>query len=207
MTTLAVETDLPEVEAPPGPPRSSGRPLGWWGMVSLICTEATIFGLLLFSYFYLRFNAQRWPLADIKDPELFKSGLRTVVLLGSSVPMHVAERAIKKGNRRLMVWGMAIGWLMGALFLFGHVQEYVDLWSEFRPTTNAYGSLFYTITGLHALHLIVGMGMTGYVLYRAIGGRYDEHNHVPVQTSIMYWHFVDAVWIAVFTSLYLSVSW
>jgi heme/copper-type cytochrome/quinol oxidase subunit 3 len=101
---------------------------------------------------------------------------------------------------------MSIAWLMGALFLAGHVLEYIDLWSEFTPRTNAYGSLFYTITGLHALHLVVGLVMTAWVLFRALGGRYDRHRHLAVQTTVLYWHFVDAVWIAVFSTLYLSVS-
>jgi heme/copper-type cytochrome/quinol oxidase subunit 3 len=205
VTTIAVPMPAAEMDAEP--PASTGKALGWWGMIALIATEATVFALLLFAYFYLRFNAARWPLGDVKSPELFKSGLRTIVLLGSSIPMHVAERGIKQGNRRVLVWGMTIGWIMGALFLVGHVQEYIDLWPEFRPTTNAYGSAFYTITGLHALHLIVGLVMTGWVLFRARRGHYDEHRHLAVENSILYWHFVDAVWIAVFTSLYLSVSW
>jgi heme/copper-type cytochrome/quinol oxidase subunit 3 len=204
MTAVALETRVAEVPTP-APHPSSGHPLGWWGMVATITTEATVFALLFFCYFFIRFNAERWPLGDIKDPELLKASMRTIVLVGSSVPMHIAEKGIKRGDRRILIAGLTVGLLMGSLFLFTHVLEYIDQWSEFTPTTNAYGSLFYTITGLHALHLIVGMVMVVWVLYRAIGGRYDEHHHLAVQTTVMYWHFVDGIWIFVFSILYLSV--
>jgi heme/copper-type cytochrome/quinol oxidase subunit 3 len=184
----------------------TGRSLGWWGTVCLIATEAMIFALLLFSYFYLWAIAPHWPLGDIKDPELVKSGIRTVLLLGSSVPMHLAEQAIKRGRKGSAARWMAMGWLMGALFLIGHFAEYHTLWAEFRPSTNAYGSAFYSITGLHALHLIVGLVVMGYLWVRTVNGKYTEHRHDPVVNGILYWHFVDAVWIAVYSSLYLAVT-
>ena len=205
MTTIATA----DVAAPPAPAvvhAGAGRPLGWWGMVTLIATEAMVFALLLFSYFYLRAQSSAWPLGGIAKPDLFAPSIRTVLLLGSSIPVHVAERAIKRGNRRRMLVAFGIAWVMAAAFLVGHFVEYADLWDKFRPSTNAYGSLFYSITMLHAIHLIVGMTMVAYVGIRGLRGRYDEHRHTAVQTTAMYWHFVDAVWIAVFASLYLSVA-
>jgi len=188
-------------------PYALARPLGWWGVVGLIATEATLFGLLLFVNFYLRANADAWPLGDIADPELVKSGIRSVILVGSSVPVALAERAQRRGHQRAFRRWLGVTLALAAVFLAGHVEEYVTLWSEFRPDTNAYGSVFYTITGLHALHLVVGMAVLTYLLVQSARGRYDG---VPephgVSAGILYWHFVDAVWIAVYTSLYLSVT-
>jgi len=198
--TAPVEPRLPVAEG-------SGRSLGWWGTIALIATEAMVFALLLFANFYLRLQSPVWPLGGIRNPELLKSGIRTVVLVASSVPLHTAGRAIRRGDRRLLVWGLGIGWLMGAAFLAGHVDEYVRLWKEFRPGTNAYASSFYTITGLHAAHLVVGLVIVGYLWWRAATGRYDARHHNAVECGILYWHFVDVVWIFVYASLYLSVSW
>ena len=206
----SVTADVPADVAPPAAPPAinvgAGRSLGWWGMVTLIATEAMVFALLLFSYFYLRAQSSSWPLGGIEKPDLFAPAIRTVLLLGSSIPVHFAERAIKRGDRRRMLGLFAVAWVMAGAFLVGHFVEYADLWDKFRPSTNAYGSLFYSITMLHAVHLIVGMTMVAYVWIRGLRGRYDERRHVAVETTVMYWHFVDAVWIAVFASLYLSVA-
>lgn len=192
----------------PPRPRVPRRSLGWWGTVFLILTEGTIFGLLLFANFFLRANSGHWPQGGIEDPELVKSGIRSVLLLSSSIPVHFAEKALKQGLvGRFRRW-LALTFAMGAVFMVGHVMEYVELWPKFRPSTNAYGSSFYTITGLHALHLLVGLGILTYLFVQSLKGRYDDagESHEGVTCGILYWHFVDAVWVAVFSSLYLSVT-
>ncbi len=194
-----------EVEAPPAP-GASGRPLGWWGMVFAIATEAMLFALLLFGYFHIRAAADAWPPPGIEDPELVKSGIRTVLLLGSTIPIAVAERGVRRGDHKRLVGGLVLALAMASLFLAGHVEEYVHLWGEFRPSTNAYGSAFYTITGLHALHLMVGMALAAFVLRRAVQGRVTERHHTVMGNAALYWHFVDVVWVAVYASLYLSVT-
>lgn len=194
---------------PPGPrPRVPRRSLGWWGTVFLILTEGTVFGLLLFANFYLRANSRHWPQGGIEDPELVKSGIRSVILLSSSLPVHFAEKALEQGHVARFRWWLALTFAMGAVFMVGHVMEYVELWPTFRPSTNAYGSSFYTITGLHALHLLVGLGILFYLFVQSLRGRYDDatRDHQGVTCGILYWHFVDAVWVAVFSSLYLSVT-
>ena len=188
-------------------PRSSGRSLGWWGTICLIATEGMLFALLLFGNFYLRANSAEWPQGGIEDPELLKSGLRTLVLLGSTIPAIVAERAVRRGDRRTVVAGFALMLLMGGTFLAGHFEEYHVLWPEFTASTNAYGSVFYTITMFHAIHLLVGMVIIGFLLVRVLAGRYSATNHEAVINGTMYWHFVDVVWVFVYSSLYLSVTW
>lgn len=186
------------------PSTSSGRSLGWWGTVCLIATEAMLFALLLFAFFFLRANNHEWPIGGIAEPELAKSGIRTVILLGSTIPAVAAERAARRGDRRTLLVGLATTFVMGALFLAGHVEEYVHLWPELTPSTNAYGSAFYTITGFHALHLGIGLVVVAFLLWRAAAGHYTTARHESVENGLLYWHFVDVVWVFVYSSLYLS---
>ncbi len=201
MSTVA-DTQL----APPGIREGSGKSVGYWGTVTMIITESVLFALLLFGYTQLRINAERWPLGDIGDPELVKSGIRSVVLLASTIPMILAEKAAKSRYQRKLRWSLGIAWIMGALFLVGHFIEWFHLAHEFTPTTNAYGSLFYTITGLHALHLIIGLIVAGYLWIGAMAGRYERGSTTGLECGILYWHFVDAVWVFVYGTLYLSVT-
>src|SRR5699024_1474678 len=154
---------------------------------------------LLFVNFYLRVNATQWPLDDIEDPELVMSAIRCVILLGSSVPAVLAERAARRGDEVRFRRHVAITIVIAATFMAGHIQEYVELMPEFTWNTNAYGSVFYTITGLHAVHLIIGMGVLGFLFVQSWRGRYTDRLDRPsVACGLLYWHFVDVVWIAVY---------
>lgn len=185
---------------------SSGRSVGWWGTVGLVATEGMLFALLLFGNFYLRARSPDWPQGGIEKPELAMSAVRTVILLSSTVPAVLAERAIRRGRRRRGAVCLAITILLGTLFLLGSADEYRVLRDRFQPSTNAYGSVFYTITGLHALHVAIGVMVLSFLLWRLLAGHYRGTRTQPVENGILYWHFVDVVWVAVYTSLYLSVS-
>jgi heme/copper-type cytochrome/quinol oxidase subunit 3 len=197
-------TDLAVVDRPLGP--FAGKSLGWWGVIVAIATEATLFALLLFSYFYLWAQNDHWPLGDIEEPKLLKVSIRSVLLIGSSIPAQLAERALRRGRTRAFIAHLVVTVLLAAVFLAGHVDDTIKDWKEFRPSTNAYGSLFYTIVNLHALHLVIGIAFLLFVLLRGINGRYGPDRMTEVEVVVLYWHFVDAVWIAVFSSLYLAVN-
>jgi cytochrome c oxidase subunit III len=182
------------------------RSFGWWGMVWLIVAEATLFGSLLLSYYYLRFRSGSvWPPDGIPNPELALPLVMSAILWSSSIPVHLADRAIERGNTRALRLGLAAGWILGAAFLVLQlVVEYPGVLEEFTPRTNAYGSLFFTITGLHATHVLIGLALSGWVQVRARAGAYDQWRHTTVQVFAMYWHFVDAVWFFVLLTLYVS---
>ncbi len=184
--------------------RPTGRSLGWWGMVWTIATEGLLFGLLLFSYFFIRTNSPTWPQGEISDPELTLTAIRTVILLGSTIPAHMAHRAAQRGDRRATAWGLGTAWLMGAVFLAGHFYDLTKELAEFRADDNAYASLWYAITNLHALHVGVGLIIFGFLWLRTLARM--EPQGEPVEGGVLYWHFVDVVWVFVYTSLYLSVS-
>jgi heme/copper-type cytochrome/quinol oxidase subunit 3 len=196
--------------APPSPTalpeHSSGpRAFGWWGMVWLISTEAMLFATLIASYFYLRFKSGPvWPPDGIALPSLELPLIMSVILWSSSIPVHMAERSIKRGSQRGLRRGLAVGFVLGTAFICLQGVEYAEKLKEFTATTNAYGSLFFIITGFHGLHVIVGLLFSVWTQVRARRGAFDEHRHLTVQNFTMYWHFVDAVWVFVLATIYIS---
>ena len=202
MTTVEAAAGAADeiTEAPEAKP---GHSTAWWGMVVLIMTEATIFASLLSSYFFLQAQAKEWPLDGIEAPPLEKISLMTLVLLGSSGPMFWAEHGIRKGQQWRLKAGLIMVILMGSsFFAFLALYEYPEL--TFGIKDNAYASIFYMTTSLHGAHVVIGLLMLGVVLIKTFQGKFTAERHVTVEVVGMYWHFVDAVWIFVFSSLYLS---
>jgi cytochrome c oxidase subunit III len=185
---------------------SGGRSPGFWGMVMLIFTEATLFGILLFSYFFLRFqHSAVWPPAEIEKPRLSLVLIMTPILLLSSGPMHWAHTGIRQGKRWRLRLGLLLTFVMGATFLGLQAIEYHGILTrEFTARTNVYGSLFFTITGFHGMHVAVGLLMILWLQWYAGRGRFNAERHLPVENVALYWHFVDAVWVFILATLYLS---
>ena len=174
---------------------------GWWVMVLVIATEAMFFAFLLFSYFYVGSGAVGpWPPAG--PPELRLAAPNTAILLASSAAVWWGERGIAHDAQRQLRVGLLVMLVLGATFLAIQGVEYSR--KPFTPQSHAYGSLFYTITGFHGAHVFVGLLMSAVVQLRAWRGHFTAERHLAVTNVAMYWHFVDAVWIAVFLSLYVS---
>jgi heme/copper-type cytochrome/quinol oxidase subunit 3 len=191
------------VAVPAPSPRRRSYAAGWWGMVVLIMTESMIFAALLSSYFFVRAGSPEWPLGHIEPPELARISMFTVVLLGSSLPVFWAEAGIRKGDQRRLRLGLLLSFVLGATFMVNLGFEYEEL--TFGARDNAYGSLFYAITGLHGLHVFVGLLMNLVVQIKAWQGKFSAQRHLTVEVFGLYWHFVDVVWIFVFSSLYVSL--
>ncbi len=177
------------------------RSTGFWGMMLLIATEASLFAYLLFSYFYLGSMAQGpWPPEG--PPSLRLVLPNTILLLLSSGTMYWAESGIRRGEGRRLRIGLLVTLTLGVIFLLIQGLEYSH--KHITPTTHAYGSLFFTITGLHGAHVAVGLVMIAVVTARAFLGHFRAGRHEAITNVSSYWHFVDAVWLCVFTSLYLA---
>ncbi len=185
-------------------PRTRGYPTAWWGMVVLIATEAMVFLALLSSYFFVRAGASTWPPPGISPPELHRSVVFTIVLLGSSIPVFWMEHALHRRNMHQVAISLAIAFAMGAAFLANTAYDFLNM--EFGLQENAYASLFWIIIGLHAIHVLIGLLMSATVQVKVWTGRVTPENHVTPEVFALYWHFVDGVWIFVFSSLFLSVS-
>jgi len=175
-------------------------------MVLFIATEATLFGLLILSYWYLRFRSGPvWPPNGIEAPSLKLPLIMSAILWSSSIPVHIAERAIRKGDRTRMRAGLLIGFLLGLTFLLLQiVAEYPHALKVSPPSSGAYGTLFFSLTGLHGMHVAVGLLISLWVQVRAWRGAFSAGRHVSVQNFAWYWHFVDTVWVFVLATIYLA---
>ncbi|HVV65937.1 MAG TPA: cytochrome c oxidase subunit 3 [Rhizomicrobium sp.] len=179
------------------------RATGWWAMIFLIFTEASLFGYLVFSYFYLGVQPQdrgMWPDGGIPKLELALPD--TIVLILSSVAIYWGERGRRLGSNRRLVAGLAIGLVLGAIFVV--IQFFEWKAKPFSLGSSAYSSLYYTITGFHMAHVICGLMMLAALLAWSAEGCFDRVRYAPVQIGSLYWHFVDAVWIVIFFTIYIT---
>ena len=186
----------------PLPVGSAGkRSGGWWGVMALIVTEGSLFGYLLFTYFYLASQTeQHWPPEGL--PTLLMPGVNTLILLTSSVFVWASERCILRRQMRWSLASMALALILGVCFVVIQLHE----WSQktYDMTSNLYGSLYFTITGFHMLHVIVGLIILMMLLLWIALGYFDDRRYAAVTIGGLYWHFVDVVWLFVFATLYLS---
>lgn len=186
----------------------AGRRPGWWGMVLVLTADVAAFASLIASYFYVRFvTSTAWPPDGIAEPKLLKAWIMTALLVTSSAPLVWADLGIKKGRRGRLLAGGGLTLLMGLAFLYVQYSEYTEkLTKEFRPQTDAYGSLFFVITGFHGLHVILGCLIMGLILGAAALGKVSRTHHALVRVAALYWHTVGAVWVFIFASLYLAAQ-
>jgi cytochrome c oxidase subunit III len=186
--------------------QEGGRSLGWWGMVFFIASEALIFANFIAAYLYLEIRNGNWQLpTDLTYPLI-----NTVILLSSSIPAHyLVGKYVVKGDMSKVKLGLFLTILLGAIFLGGQVFEYSGLFGRhFLPSSTAPGvgifsSCFFMLTGFHGLHVTVGLIFLIIVLLRTLRGDFTAKNHFAIQAAEMYWHFVDGVWIFVFSLVYL----
>ena len=172
------------------------------GMASLIIAESAIFTIFVVAYLYYTGKSLTGPTPrDVLETPIFY----TVCLLSSSLTIHFAGRFLERDRRGafLGLWLLTI--VLGGLFLFGTGQEWRRLIYEHGLTisTNLFGTTYYSLVGLHAFHLTAGLLMLAIVLAFGIAGRVRQDQCARVGVLSMYWHFVDGVWVVVFTVVYV----
>jgi cytochrome c oxidase subunit 3/cytochrome o ubiquinol oxidase subunit 3 len=177
---------------------------GQWGMISFLVSEVALFGTLIVTYiFYLGRDTDGPTPAGVLSLSLVLC--TTACLLGSSVTVHLAEKALESGNHGtfLLRWLATI--VLGAVFLGGTAFEWHDLIDNYGLTIsrNLFGTTYYTLVGLHALHVTGGVTIMLIVFVLALARQVTSANGAGVQLVSWYWHFVDSVWIVVFTVVYL----
>lgn len=193
----------PARHQPPQPSTALGiQSTGYLAMVLFIASEATLFGVLISAYFYLESGTKRWPPNGISKPDLVLPIIATIILALSSLPVWWGDRAIGEGRAGQLRLGFAVTFGMGLIFLAIQAYEYTDL--GFTASTDAYGSLFILITGIHFLHVVVGLLMNLFIQVRAWLGHFTAERRLAVQNASIYWHFVDVAWIVIFLSLIVS---
>jgi cytochrome c oxidase subunit 3 len=186
---------------PPEANRSSRVDAQTLGMFLFIISEVMLFGAFFTAYFFLRAVAKDdWPAAGTELPVLI-AGVNTAVLMSSSLTMHWALVAAKNGNKFGMRAGLLTTFLLGLTFLTVQINEYVHI--GFAPGDSAQGSIFYSLTGLHGAHVFVGLTLLLFATIRAFRGHFSPEEHRGVEVPGIYWHFVDLMWIVVYTTVYI----
>lgn len=171
------------------------------GMFSLIIGESAIFTIFVVAYVYYIGRSTFGPTPQILDIPIFN----TVCLLSSSLTIWLAERAIERGRMRAFAAWWALTMALGIVFLAGTAQEWTRLIVHNGLTirTNLFGTTFYSLVGLHATHVVVGLVMLLLVMIFTLLGRVEQRHAERIQVLSLYWHFVDAVWVVVFTVVYI----
>jgi cytochrome c oxidase subunit III len=172
------------------------------GMVGLITGESAIFTIFVVAYLYYIGRDVSGPTPEqVLDLPIFN----TACLLSSSFSIWLAERAIERDSMRVFTLCWSVTVLLGAVFLTGTGIEWYKLIVHDHLTiaTNLFGTTFYSLVGLHASHVVVGLLMMLVVLFFATTGQLRHKHAERVRVLAMYWHFVDAVWVVVFTVVYV----
>ncbi|HEX4907494.1 MAG TPA: cytochrome c oxidase subunit 3 [Actinomycetes bacterium] len=174
------------------------------GMVLFIASEVMFFGGLFGAYFTLRSAAPEWPPPDNPHLSAPYAAVLTAILVTSSVTMQFGVWAIRKNNQRRLILWLAVSLLLGATFLAMQALEYANLIEEgMTLSSGVFGSTFYTLTGFHGAHVAGGAAFILIVLLRARSGQFTARYHDTVEMASYYWHFVDVVWIGLFSTIYL----
>src|SRR5437868_1482496 len=187
----------------PEPPRPWSLPYrGKVAMAALIVAESAIFTIFVVAYLYYVGKSLSGPTPrEVLETPIFY----TICLLSSSLTIHLAGKLLERGRRGafLILWLLTIS--LGALFLFGTGQEWHRLIYEHGLTisTNLFGTTYYSLVGLHAFHVTAGLIMLSIVLLFGLAGRVGPEQSRRIDVLSLYWHFVDAVWVVVFTVVYV----
>jgi cytochrome c oxidase subunit III len=197
MTTTSTIPVNAEVEAPWTLPHR-----GTIGMACLILAEAAIFIIFVVAYiFYIGKSLSGPTPAQVLELPIFG----TICLLSSSITVHFAVSALQKKNLRGCTLGLAGTVLLGAIFLVTTAQEWYHLIHDEGLTiqTNLFGTTYYSLVGLHAVHVIVGLILLSLALAFSLAGRVKEEHAERLEVLSLYWHFVDAVWVVVLLVVYV----
>ncbi len=185
MTDAAIQSDALPVGS------IGRRTSGWYGMLALIMTEGALFAYLLFSYYYFAVQYGREWLPP-KLPELRLSLPNTVILLASSVTAWSGQRGLR----------LLLSIVLGAIFMV--IQGFEWAGRPFTMASAAYGSVYFTVTGFHMMHVAAGLVILIFLLVWSRLDYFDRERNAPLAIGIVYWHFVDVVWLALFFTFYIT---
>lgn len=179
----------------------SSMKLGMW---LFLATELLLFGGLFTTYAIYRAKYPEMFFEGHEELSLFLGGLNTIILVFSSFTVAVGVTAIQRNKPRLLSWMLGITILCGLLFGLNKYIEYSHKFHEgIVPGKNIFFSLYFMMTGLHMLHVFIGVGILAFLLIFTLRGRYSSKNYTGVEVGALYWHLVDLIWIYLFPLLYL----
>ncbi len=202
MADVAVEQHLGHAEFEPSLFQTYSNKIGMW---LFILSDSLTFGALLFAYSYGRISNPTWP-TPFHSGSIINATIMTGFLLTSSLTMVLAVSASSYGNRKGAIRWLLATMFCGTMFVVLHVREWITLIEEgMSPSKNPWGApqfggTFFTLTGLHMLHVTIGVVLLGVMVWRSMGKKFSSND---IETSGLYWHFVDLVWMFIFPLVYL----
>jgi heme/copper-type cytochrome/quinol oxidase subunit 3 len=186
-------------ELPVGPIGRHG--IGYWGVGMLVVSEGCLFAYLLFAYYYTGASAQPGWVLEAR-PSLKLALPNTVLLLASSFVAWIGERGILDRQRAKALLGFGGAFVMGAVFAAVQWGEWAD--KPFGLGASSYASLYFVTTGFHMAHVIIGLGVLAALFAWTALDYFSPRRRLTIAAGVLYWHFVDAVWLFVFFTYYLT---
>jgi cytochrome c oxidase subunit III len=182
------------------------RELRLQGFLLFLVSDCVLFASFIFAYLYLRNSGQGWPPPGIQRLDVAFAAWNSVVLFGSGATMHYALENFKRGNFIKYMWFLLATLVLGAGFLGGQAYEYNHLifvehvtWSG----SGIFGASFFTLTGMHGFHVFVGVCYLTVLVLQSAAGVYTRGKYFGITAGTLYWHFVDVIWVALFSIFYL----
>ena len=172
------------------------RPNGWWGIAVFVATEATLFGTIFGTYFFLRFQTPRWPPAGVPDPKVLLPLVLTAVLVSTSLPVQLAYSAARRNRVAVARSALLVALLVQGGYLGVQLHLFMSDLDKFSPDQSAYASIYFTLLGGHHLHVLVGILLEAWLLLRLVTGL-TNYRLVALQATAFYWHFVNVLAVAV----------
>lgn len=182
------------------------RELRIQGFLLFLVSDVVLFCSFIFAYLYLRNSGQGWPPPGIGRLDVAFAAFNSMVLFGSGCTMHYALENWKHGNFNKYAGCMVATLILGAIFLGGQGFEYTNLIVHEHVTwagSGVFGASFFTLTGMHGLHVFVGLCYLSVLLLQSAAGKYTKQKYAGLTMGTLYWHFVDVIWVVLFTIFYL----
>ena len=176
------------------------RELRIQGFLLFMVSDLVLFSSFIFAYLYLRNSGQGWPAGGPKL-DIALAAINSIVLFGSGATMHFALENWKHGNFAKFANWIVMTIILGAGFLSGQILEYMHIGASW--SSGIFGASFYTLTGMHGMHVFAGIIYLLVLLLQAAQGKYTYTKYTGLTLGTLYWHFVDVIWVVLFSIFYL----
>ncbi len=178
------------------------RDLRLTGFLLFLVSDVVLFSAFIFAYLYLRNSGQGWPPPGVARPEVAFASVNSVVLFGSGATMHFALENWKHGNFMKFANWLIMTIILGSMFLAGQGYEYAHIKASWAGS-GIFGASFFTLTGMHGFHVFMGVCYLIILLLQAVQGKYTQSRFFGLTAGTLYWHFVDVIWVVLFSIFYL----
>jgi cytochrome c oxidase subunit 3 len=203
---MSVASYAPDPHAQPDQLYIETRELRLQGFLLFLVSDCVLFSSFIFAYLYLRNSGQGWPPPGIPRLDVAFAAWNSVVLFGSGATMHYALENFKHGNFMKYMWFLLATIVLGAGFLGGQAYEYTHLIYSEHVTwagSGIFGASFFTLTGMHGLHVFFGVCYLSVLVLQSAAGVYTKGKFFGITAGTLYWHFVDVIWVVLFSIFYL----